>query len=346
MSKNILKPRWIVSAPPHVNAGDSVRGIMLNVILSLVPALAAALWFFGWDAARLTLMCVGTCVISEAIVRRLMGRDLAICDLSAVVTGLLLAFNLPPGLPSWMAALGSAFAIIMAKQIFGGLGYNPFNPALIGRVVLLISFPVPMTTWSAWNMPTPVAGVDAVTTATPLGAWKMAVGSGTAMPFQFDAQTALQFLEGARNGCIGEVSAIALILGGLFLLFKRVIPWQIPVCYLGTVAAFAAILRQLDPTHNMPPLFHLLTGGLMLGAFFMATDMVTIPVTSAGRAVFGIGCGALTIVIRQWGGYPEGVSFAILVMNAFTPLINRATRPRVFGHSQRKQQAVASKGAI
>ena len=345
MSETVSEPRWVVSAPPHMHQGDSVRGIMLSVILSLVPALAAALWFFGWDAARLTLVCVGTCVVSEAIVRRIMGRDLAVGDLSAVVTGLLLAFNLPPSLPSWMAALGSAFAIVLAKQVFGGLGYNPFNPALIGRVMLLISFPVAMTTWSAWQMPAPLAGADAVTTATPLGVWKMAMNSGAAIPFQFDMLTALQFLQGARNGCIGEVSAIALILGGLYLIFRRCIPWQIPVCYLGTVAVFAGILRQLDPAHNMPPLFHLLSGGLLLGAFFMATDMVTTPLTPAGRAVFGVGCGVLTMVIRQWGGYPEGVSFAILVMNAFTPLINRATKPRVFGHGRGKQPAPAAKGA-
>ena len=327
-----------------MNQGESVRGIMLSVIIALAPAMAAALWFFGWDAARLTLVCVATCVAAEAAVRKLMGRDVAVGDLSAVLTGVLLAFNLPPSLPSWMAALGSAFAIVLAKQVFGGLGYNPFNPALIGRVMLLISFPVSMTTWSAWHMPAPADGVDAMTTATPLGAWKMAVGSGAPAPFQFDAQTAIQFLEGARNGCIGEVSAIALVLGGLFLLFRRIIPWQIPVFYLGTVAVFAGVLWRVDPAHNMPPLFHLLSGGLLLGAFFMATDMVTTPVMPLGRAVFGIGCGMMTMLIRIWGGYPEGVSFAILVMNAFTPLINRATKPRVFGRGRNKQQAAAPKG--
>jgi len=344
MSEKVSTPRWIVSAPPHAHQGDSVRGIMLSVLVALAPAMAAALWFFGWDAARLTLVCVATCVAAEAVVRKAMGRDMAAGDLSAVVTGVLLAFNLPPSLPSWMAALGSAFAIVLAKQVFGGLGYNPFNPALIGRVMLLVSFPVAMTTWSSWQVPAPLAGADAMTTATPLGAWKMAMTTGAPAPFQFDSQTAIQFLEGARNGCIGEVSAAALVLGGLFLLFRRIIPWQIPVFYLGAAAAISGILWRVDPANNMPPLFHLLAGGLLLGAFFMATDMVTTPVTPLGRAIFGAGCGVLTMVIRRWGGYPEGVSFAILVMNAFTPLINRATKPRVFGRGQKKSKAQAPGG--
>ncbi len=328
-------PVWLVSSSPHAHSGDSVKKIMRAVIIALVPALAAAIRFFGFDAIRLTLVCVASCVLAEALARKLMRRDCGINDLSAVVTGLLLAFNLPPSLPSWMAAAGSALAIVMAKQCYGGLGYNPFNPALIGRVFLLISFPVAMTTWSAWTIPAPIVGVDAITTATPLGLTKTAIAMGNPLPFAFDGATALQFLLGVKNGCIGEVSGLALLIGGIYLLWRRVISWHTPVCFIGTVLLMTGILWLLDPTRHYNPVFHLLTGGLLLGAFFMATDMVTTPVTKSGMALFGIGCGILTTVIRIWGGYPEGVSFAILIMNAFTPLLNRMTKPRVFGHHKR-----------
>jgi len=303
---------------------------MLDVIIGLIPAMAVSFWFFGWNALRLVVSCVLACVVTETLCRKAMRRDPGITDLSAVVTGILLAFNLPPSLPTWMAVVGSIFAIAIAKQLFGGIGYNPFNPALVGRVVLLISFPMAMTAWSEWRIPSP-AGIDAVTTATPLGLLKTTLSSGGGIPYNFDAETTLQFLTGNTNGCIGEVSAAALILGGIYLLWRRCISWHTPVFYLGTVAAFSAILRAIDPSHNMPTLFHLLAGGLMLGAIFMATDMVTTPVTKKGMVVFGIGCGVFTMVIRKWGGYPEGVSFAILLMNSVTPLINRATRPRLFG---------------
>ncbi|MFN2350492.1 MAG: RnfABCDGE type electron transport complex subunit D [Kiritimatiellia bacterium] len=331
MTDDQKQPQWMVSSSPHAHAGDSVRRIMLTVIIALMPALAAAIRFFGWDALRLTLVCVATCVAAEFVARRIMGRDSGIGDLSAVVTGLLLAFNLPPALPTWMAVIGCLTAILVAKQVYGGLGYNPFNPALIGRIVLLISFPVAMTTWSTWQIPSPAEGIAAVSTATPLGLLKTTLTSGGPLPFAFDQATALQFFLGGRSGCIGEVSGLALLLGGLYLWHRRCITWHIPVCYLGTVAVFAGILWRLDPQHNLNPLFHLLSGGLLLGAIFMATDMVTTPVTPRGMIIFGIGCGLLTVIIRKWGGYPEGVSFAIVIMNAFTPLLNRATRPRVFG---------------
>lgn len=303
---------------------------MLDVIVAMLPALAAAIYFFGWDAVRLVSACVLACVAAEAVARKWMGRDLGVYDLSAVITGMLLAFNLPPSLPTWMAVVGSVFAIVIAKQLFGGIGYNPFNPALAGRVMLLISFPVFMTSWSQWVIPAPI-GIDAVTTATPLGLVKTAVLSGGALPFTFNSSTALQLFLGNQNGCIGEVSAAALLLGGLYLLWRRCISWHIPGAYLGTVAIFSGILWLLNPEQNLSPLFHVLAGGLMLGALFMATDMVTSPVTKRGMLVFGAGCGVLTMLIRKWGGYPEGVSFAIILMNAITPLINRATRPRVFG---------------
>lgn len=311
---------------------------MLDVIMALVPALLVSVYFFGWDALRLVSACVLACVCSEGVARKWMGRDLGVDDLSAVITGILLAFNLPPSLPTWMAVVGSVFAIVIAKQLFGGIGYNPFNPALAGRVMLLISFPVFMTRWSQWTIPTPV-GMDAVTTATPLGLVKTTIGSTGELPFTFDGGTMLQLLVGHQNGCIGEVSAAALLLGGIYMLYRRCITWHIPVAYIGTVVLFSGILWIYHPQQNLAPHFHVLSGGLMLGAIFMATDMVTSPVTRSGMLIFGVGCGALTMLIRTWGGYPEGVSFAILLMNAIAPLINRATRPRVFGAPQRRKQS-------
>lgn len=328
-------PPALLSSSPHAHSGAAVPRIMLDVIIALLPALGVALWRFGWDAARLVVICVSACVLAEWTSRRIMRRDPGIGDLSAVVTGLLLAFNLPPSLPGWMALVGCLFAVVVAKQIFGGIGHNPFNPALIGRVVLVASFPAAMTAWTPWAVPHPVS-CDAVTSATPLGLVKTSLQSGAALPFVFDAQTARQMLIGATNGCVGETSALALLLGGAYLLYRRCIYWQTPVFYLLTVYILALILRAVNPDENLPPLFHLLSGGLMLGAVYMATDMVTTPVTRRGMAAFGLGCGLLTMVIRKWGGYPEGVSYSILLMNAVTPLINRATRPRVLGTGRRR----------
>lgn len=330
----------IVSTSPHAHEGSSVRRIMLDVIIALAPALLASMIFFGWHAVRLTAVCVAACVACEAGCRRLMGRDPGIGDLSAAVTGILLAFNLPPSLPSWIAVVGCIAAVAIGKQVFGGIGYNPFNPALVGRVVLLISFPVAMTRWHNALEPGRWAGlswVDGASTATPLGTVKTAVSGGEALPLTWDGATLMDFLFGRMSGCIGEVSALALILGGIYLLVRRVISWHIPVAYIGTVAAIAGLLRIVAPGSNMPVTFHLFAGGLMLGAIYMATDMVTSPLTRRGMLVFGAGCGALTMIIRRWGGYPEGVSFAILLMNATVPLINRATRPRVFGTKRKKR---------
>ena len=330
--------KLIVSSSPHAHSGASVRRIMIDVVIALVPAFLAAFVFFGWNALRLVVVCSLSSVATEAVCRKMMGRDLGIGDWSAVVTGVLLAFNLPPTLPTWMAIVGSVFAIAIAKQLFGGLGYNPFNPALVARVALLVSFPVPMTRWhdalhaQRWHA---LAWSDATTSATPLGLVKTALSSGQSLPIDFNCATALEYFVGRMGGCIGEVSALALILGGGYLLVRRVITWHVPAFYIGTVAVLSSILRVADGGQNMMPVFHLLSGGLMLGAFFMATDMVTTPVTRKGQAVFGIGCGILTMVIRKWGGYPEGVSFAILLMNSVTPLINRATRPRMFGRARK-----------
>jgi electron transport complex protein RnfD len=328
----------MVSSSPHAHSGASVRRIMLDVIIALVPAMGVAVYVFGLDAVRLVFSCVVTCVACEALCRLAMRRNVAVGDLSAVVTGILLALNLPPALPTWMAVAGSVIAIAIAKQLFGGLGYNPFNPALVARAALLIARTREMTTWSQWQIPSPHAGIDAITQATPLGLVKGVVAEGKTPPFDFDTATAMDFLAGNMNGCIGEISAAALIAGGVYLLVRRCISWHTPVFFIGTVAIFSGLLYALAPWANMPPLFHLLTGGLMLGAIFMATDMVTTPVTRSGMAIFGIGCGVLTMVIRKWGGYPEGVSFAILLMNAATPLINRATKPRAFGHKRGKKK--------
>ena len=338
MDKTEFPSEWIVSSSPHVHSGDSVKRIMLDVVIALLPAFAAGIIMFGLDAVRLVCVCVGSCVVVEAACRKLMGRDLAISDWSAVVTGILLAFNLPPQLPSWIAVAGSVVAIAVAKQAFGGLGYNPFNPVLAARAALLVSRPTEMTSWSIWTMPSASAGVDSVTTATPLGMMKTSLESGAGMPYAFDSQTAVDFFIGRMNGCMGEVSTLALLAGGAYLLYRRCISWHTPVFFMGTVALFSGILWTMDSSANMNPLFHLLTGGVALGAIFMATDMVTTPVTGKGKIVFGIGCGMFTMIIRKWSSLPEGVSFAILLMNAVTPLIDRATSPGVFGHSSKKRK--------
>ncbi len=319
--------RYILSSSPHQHARSSTSAIMLDVIVALLPAACCAVYFFGLKAVWLILTCVGTTVATEAACRLLMGREFSLGDFSAVLTGLLLAFNLPPDLPLWMAAVGSVFAIAVAKQVFGGLGYNPFNPALAGRAFMLISFTGPMTTWtkSTWIGYFDPEGVQAVTTATPLGLIKQGALHADWGTFGFVRDLFI----GNVNGCLGEVSAFALLVGAAYLLYRKVITWHIPASFIGAVAIFAAFKGC-----GAPPLVHVLSGGVVLGAFFMATDYVTSPITPLGKLIFGAGCGLFTMLIRTAdpanGGYPEGVSFSILVMNAFTPLINRWTRPRPF----------------
>ncbi len=281
-------------------------------------------YFFGLSALTIYIVAMLTAIAAEAAMQRMMGQPLNIMDGSALLTGLLLAMNLPPGSPWWLVVVGSAVSIILGKQIFGGLGGNPFNPALVGRVVLLISWPVQMT---AWLKPTPLfsGAVDAVSSATPLGILKL---EGAAKAAQFSLGNSFW---GFTGGCLGETSVIALLLGGAYLLYKRYITWHIPLSYLATVAIFSWVFWMINPQANVSPAFHLVNGGLMLGAFFMATDYVTTPVTKKGQLVFGIGCGILTMVIRLFGVYPEGVSFAILLMNAATPLIDRYMKPVTFG---------------
>lgn len=317
-----MKPKeigehYILSSSPHTHARNSVSRIMLDVIIALLPTTAMGIWFFGMKAVWVIATCISTCVLTEALCRLAMKRENTIGDFSAVLTGLLLALNLPSGIPLWMAVVGSVFAIAVAKQVFGGLGMNPFNPALAARAFMLISFTGAMTTWVRPLSHGASSTVDAVTTATPLVALRL--GDPTQIPSVFD------LLIGNMPGCIGEVSTLALLLGAAYLLWRCVITWQIPVAFLGTVFVYSWV-SGLSPAY-----IQLLTGGVVLGACFMATDYVTSPTTAHGKLIFGVGCGLLCMLIRRFGAYPEGCSFAILVMNALCPLINRWTQPKAFG---------------
>ncbi len=321
--------KLIVSLSPHVHGGDSVQRNMYGVCIALVPALLASLWFFGLGAAIVLATSVLACVLFEWAIAKflLKSHRCTICDGSAVLTGLLLGFNLPSNLPLWIIIIGALVAIGVGKMTFGGLGCNPFNPALVGRVFLLISFPVQMTSWPVPGQLTEL-GTDAVTGATPLA--ELAAGNLAAIP------SATDLLLGNTGGSLGEVSALCLLLGLAFMLWRKIITWHIPVSILGTVAVFTAILWGVDSNQFANPLFHLLTGGMMLGACYMATDYVTSPMTHKGQIIYGICIGLLTVVIRLWGAYPEGMSFAILIMNAFTPLINNYCKPKRFGEVAKK----------
>ena len=325
-----MENQLYLSSSPHLHSGETTDQVMRDVIYALLPACLVGIYFFGLSALLLIALCVAGGLAVEALCQIGMGRQVTIRDGSAVVTGVLLALNLPPSSPWWMALIGAAVAIAIGKQVYGGLGHNPFNPALVARVVLLISFPVQMTTWTA---PAPLgAGIDAVTSATPLGEAKTAVMMTGHLPASLTQGLGHYFL-GNMPGSLGEVSAAALLLGAAYLFWRKVLTWHIPLSFLGTVVVFSGAFWLFDPGHYPNPLFQLVTGGLILGAFFMATDMVTTPVTSTGMLIFGVGCGVITVLIRLFGGYPEGVSFAILLMNALTPLIDRFTRPRIFGLS-------------
>ncbi len=305
----------IVSSSPHLHSPDNVPAAMRDVLIALIPALLVAVYYFRLPAVMVILACVVSAYGAELICLKMMKKDMATKEYSALVTGLLLAFCLPPTLPVWMAALGSIFAIVIAKHLFGGLGHNIFNPALIGRAFLLASFPVAMTTW--------VSPIDGVTTASPLGIMKEATG-------QQLPRIADLFL-GNVSGSLGETSALALLIGGVYLLYKKHIDWRIPGSYLGTVFVLTSIVSAIKGYGLEYPVFHLFAGGLFLGAFFMATDWVTSPVTKTGRIIFGAGAGLLVVIIRLKGGYPEGVCYSILLMNVVTPLIDRYTKARVFG---------------
>ncbi len=321
-----------VSGSPHVQTDESVSKIMYGVVFSLLPAMLVSFYFFGLAAILVTLTAVVSCMAVEFIIQKyLIKGPLTVFDGSAVITGILLAFNVPSSLPLWMVVVGSVVAIGMGKMTFGGLGKNPFNPALVGRVFLMISFPVEMTTW-----PKPTAFstalTDVISGPTPLAVMKEGLGKGEAVAeIMTEIPGYADLLLGNMGGSIGEISAIALLLGGIYMLIRRIITWHIPLAYLGSVAVFAGVFWLIDPAYHPDPLFHLITGGLMLGALYMATDMVTSPMTPSGMLVFGVGCGILTMVIRMFGAYPEGVSFAILIMNAFVPLINKSFKPKRFG---------------
>jgi len=314
--------RLLVSSSPHIRDRASTRSLMLDVIIALIPSLIASTLLFGLRALTLTLVTVAVAVIAESVSRKVMKREETIADLSAVVTGMLLAFNLPPTLPYWMAAVGAVVAVVVVKQLFGGLGQNFVNPALAGRVVLVISFPVAMTRWTL------LSGSDVVSTATPLAQLKTALASGSAVPGTGSLPGYLDLLLGTHAGSLGEVSVLALLVGAAYLLARRVIaPWA-PLAFVGTVGLFAWVAGQ-------PPLYHMLSGGLILGAFFMATDYATSPLTWKGKLIFGFGCGLLTGLIRMFGGMDEGVSFSILLFNILTPHIDKWTRPVPLGGGAR-----------
>ena len=331
-----IGPRFLVSSSPHLHDGQTVAGIMKLVIYALLPATAFSIYMFGLAALRVILISVVSAVVFEVLAQRIMNRPIRIRDYSAVLTGLLLALNLPATSPWWMILVGTFFAIVVAKQLYGGLGYNPFNPALVGRVVLLISFPVQMTarwvTPSAW-------GMNAVTTATPLGRIRESFLTLGRIDVQFTRQELFDLLIGNRAGSLGEVSVILLLAGGIFLIATKVISWHTPVAYIGTVWILTGIFHLINPSRYADPSFHIITGGLFIGAFFMATDYVTSPIMGKGMLIFGAGCGVFTVIIRLFGAYPEGVSFAILLMNAATPLIDRYTKPAVFGAVKEKATA-------
>lgn len=315
-----MATRLFAAPSPHIHGGENTRRIMGDVVLALLPALAVSTYVLGWRVLFITAVAVCSCVVFEYLIGRLFfkGRT-TIGDLSAVVTGVLLAFNLPAGIPWWIVVIGAAVAIAIGKMTFGGLGCNPFNPALTGRIFLLIAYPVQMTDWKT-GMP------DALSGSTILPSIKY----NTELVSQLDF---MQMLGGQMNGSMGEIGALALILGGLYLLWRKVISWHIPVAILGTMAIFAACVGFSyggSVVYELP-IFHILAGGALLGAIFMATDYSTSPMTHKGMIIYGIGIGVITMIIRLWGAYPEGMSFAIFIMNAATPLINKYCRPKRFG---------------
>lgn len=365
--------RFELAMSPHVGTQQNTRKIMFDVVIALLPALAAAVWFFGPGVLFLVALSVGAAVLAEYLCLKFMKKPVSFAfDGSAIVTGILLAYNVPPGVPWWLPILGSAFAIVVGKQAFGGLGHNIVNPALLGRAFLMASFPILMTAgWIApeeWrnerNNPWETNGIvqeellkmpnaDAISGATPLNALKQSFDLDKSADLAYEEgnhteaadlearacsirhalsqkSTYLNLLVGRRGGCIGETSVLLLLAGALFLIIRGVLEIRLPLSYLGTVALFAWVFGG-SGWFNGDPLFHVLAGGVILGGFFMVSDMVTTPVTPRGRIIFGVGAGLLTMVIRRWGGYPEGCSYSILLMNLVTPLIDRFTQPKIFG---------------
>ena len=316
----------VVSSAPHILSNIDTTRIMAMVVMALIPSFLVSIYVFGARVISLTLVCVVSAVFFEWAYNKLMKKRQTVGDLSAVVTGVLIAFNVPAGLPYWIAVVGCFVAIIVVKQLYGGIGKNPVNPAITARIVLFISFATEMTTW-----PLPRMAADATSTATPLGI--LAEGGG-------ELPNNMEMFLGFIGGSMGEVSAIALLIGGIFLIWKKVISPIIPCCFIGTVFVFAAIYYGVTGDGNalQMAIFHVLAGGVMLGAFFMATDYVTSPLLPMGKVIFGIGCGLITMLIRLWGQYPEGVSFSILIMNCLTPLINNFCQKRMYGGAKKNEK--------
>jgi electron transport complex protein RnfD len=322
--------KFIVSPSPHAYTDETVPKLMYGVIISLLPALAVSVWFFGIGMIIVSTVSVASAILFEYLIQRYMMKVKPThLDGSALLTGLLLAFCLPSNMPFWMVMIGALAAVGIGKMTFGGLGNNIFNPALVGRVFLFISFPVAMTAWpepGQW-----MSYTDAVTGATPLGLMKEGLATKTVAEIMPDVPSFVHLLMGKTMGSAGEVSALALLLGMLYMMYRKIISWHIPLSILASVAIFTGILWLANPDRFADPLFHLLTGGLMLGAIYMATDYVTSPMSGRGMIIYGMGIGIVTVLIRIFGAYPEGVQFAILIFNGFTPLINKFVKPKRFG---------------
>ncbi len=349
----------IYLSSPHQHGGNTIQLTMFSVIIALIPAAMVSVYAYGWLAFFLLTLCIGTSFLTEYLCLRVMNKDMKrLWDGSAALTGLLLALVLPAALPWWMVIFAAVFAILVTKQLYGGLGHNLFNPALAARVVLLISFPLHMTSWlipmhagatlAMYDFSTSLQffffgpeavklSWDAITMATPLGYVKTELSQGVAVGqalMNYNYSTLHAFI-GREAGSLGESSALALLMGGIWLISRHTISWHIPVSYLLTVALLAWLFNLINPDLYAPPLFHLLAGGLILCAFFMATDPVSSPSSAIGKLVFGVGCGVLTWVIRTYGSYPEGAMFAVILMNCAVPLIDYYIRPRVYGHTRR-----------
>ena len=352
-----------IAHSPHAHAPVSLAKVMGTVLLALTPATLFGFWLFGWPAINLWAVTLAAAIVGEAFAVSLQGRAVrpVLMDGSGILTAWLLAISLPPFAPWWIAALGSLFAVVIGKQVFGGLGQNPFNPAMAARVMLLISFPLEMTTWVA---PAPLGSahapglieslritfmhppLDGMASASLLGHVKTEFTRGVGLDQALAGYYApLDALWGSRAGSLGETAALLILLGGLFLIARRIITWHAPVAMLLGVAAPALVFNMVNPDHYAGPMYHLLSGGLMLGAFFIVTDPVTSPNTAAGQFIFGLGCGLLTWIIRSWGGYPEGVAFAVMLMNAAAPLIDYYIKPRIYGRDRKGVSLTVNKGS-
>ena len=331
-----MNTKVLVAPSPHIHSGDSIQKNMYGVVFAMLPALLLSFYYFGMGALVVTLTAVASCYLFEFLIQKyLLNVEPTIKDGSALITGILLAFNMPANLPIWIIIIGALVAIGVGKMTFGGLGNNVFNPALVGRVFLLISFPVQMTTWpEALGFKT--SYLDAVTGPTPLAVIKEGLNKGDSLTdLMAKLPSNMDMFLGNMGGSLGEVAGAALVLGLIYMLVKKIITWHIPVSVIATVAIFSGILNLSNPEAYAGPAFHILTGGLLLGAIFMATDYVTSPMSNKGMIIYGIGIGILTVVIRVFGAYPEGVSFAILIMNGFVPLINVSVKPKRFGEKRK-----------